>query len=301
MTLTLVACATTSPVFAQSEGRVVRDGATIWRTDVPLAAAVARAGTVLRITAQLDRWYEVVVPPELGGRGERGLIAISSVQLLPGTPKPPMRIPGAPAVSVPREPQIGQRPTTAPEPAMAFRAFGQATYTRLNARQSFEAVLGEAHGPSFGAGAEVRFRGGLFAQASWDQFRKTGERVFVFEDTVFPLGVPNTITITPIKLTGGYRFVAGRSAVPYFGAGVGSYRLEERTPFTEPAEEFDERFEGYHVVGGLEFRAARWIATAVEIEYSSVPEALGFGGISQIFDEQNLGGIQIRAKLLVGR
>jgi hypothetical protein len=85
----LVVCA--SPVFGQSQGRVVRDGAIIWRLDVGIAIATASAGTILDITARSDRWYEVIVPDSLGGRGQRGLIALNQVELLPGAPEPPFR------------------------------------------------------------------------------------------------------------------------------------------------------------------------------------------------------------------
>jgi hypothetical protein len=76
---------------AQSQGRVVSDGATIYRTDSTLVVGTVRAGTVLQITAQSNRWYEVIVPPSLGGRGERGLIIRSQVQLLPESVEPPVR------------------------------------------------------------------------------------------------------------------------------------------------------------------------------------------------------------------
>lgn len=85
----IVLCA--SPAFAQSQGRVVRDGAIIWRLDVGIAVATASAGTILDITARSDRWYEVIIPESLGGRGERGLIALTQVELLPGAPEPPLR------------------------------------------------------------------------------------------------------------------------------------------------------------------------------------------------------------------
>jgi hypothetical protein len=93
---------------APSQGRVVSDGATIWRADVSIVAATARAGTTLDITAQSERWYEVIVPEALGGRGERGLIARSQVQLLPGSPEPPNRpLRGSPAIADPRVPPQG--------------------------------------------------------------------------------------------------------------------------------------------------------------------------------------------------
>ena len=99
---------------ASSQGRVVRDGATIWRADVSIVAATVRAGTTLDLTAQSERWYEVLVPAALGGRGERGLIARSQVQLLPGSPEPPIRpLRGSPAISAPPPQRAAAVPRTA--------------------------------------------------------------------------------------------------------------------------------------------------------------------------------------------
>jgi len=94
-TVTLIGCLllTSAPVSAQRESvvRVVSNGAAIWRADVAVIATTVQAGTTLQVTAQSRQWYEVVIPEALGGRGERGMIARSQAQLLPGSPEPPAR------------------------------------------------------------------------------------------------------------------------------------------------------------------------------------------------------------------
>jgi hypothetical protein len=90
----LVLCA--APVLAQSQGRVIRDNTTIWRADAGIMAAAAKAGTILDVTARSDRWYEVIIPVVLGGHGERGLIALKQLQLMPGSVEPPFRQLGGP-------------------------------------------------------------------------------------------------------------------------------------------------------------------------------------------------------------
>jgi hypothetical protein len=84
---------TAAPLSAQQESfvRVVRNGSTIWRADVAVVATTVQAGTTLQATAQSQQWYEVVIPEALGGHGERGMIARSQVELLPGSPQPPAR------------------------------------------------------------------------------------------------------------------------------------------------------------------------------------------------------------------
>ena len=54
------------------------------------------------------------------------------------------------------------------------------------------------------------------------------------------------------------------------------------------------------MLGGVEFRNG-WVATAFEMEYSRIPDAIGFGGASSAFQESNLGGVVGRIKILVGR
>ncbi len=280
---------------------------TIWRLNESVVATTVDAGTVLEITAQSDRWYQVVIPRNLGGRGEQGLVAMTQVRLLPGSPAPPVRaLRGSAAPPLPRPDQAPEPPPTRTssrrtEPALGVRGFGQAGYLFLNARESFKVVLGKARGPSFGGGAQVRIRNGVFVQASWERFRDTGQRVFVFEDAVFPLGVPNTITITPVTLTAGFRFPLGGPATPYLGGGITSYHLSETSPFTDEAERVDARHTGYQALGGLEFRTAAWISTAAEIQYTSVANALGTDGVSKFYNEHNLGGLQLQVKVLIGR
>jgi hypothetical protein len=87
---------------AAAEGQVTVDSAIIWRSDVAAPFATVPVGTSLEVTAQSSRWYEVVIPESLGGRGARGLIARSQ-----------LRIVGDPA-AIPRRALRGDPPVTIP-------------------------------------------------------------------------------------------------------------------------------------------------------------------------------------------
>jgi hypothetical protein len=116
------------------------------------------------------------------------------------------------------------------------------------------------------------------------------------------LGIPLTVEITPLEITGGWRFKTLSSRfVPYAGAGWSSYAYSESSEFADPGENSDERFTGWHIVGGAEFRLARWLGVGGEVVFSSVPNALGGGGVSEAFDEDNLGGTSYRLKISIGR
>ena len=188
---------------------------------------------------------------------------------------------------------------------LGIRGFVHGGMLFHNAVQSFEAFAGESRGAVFGGGAQVTLGNGVFFQFSVEQSSKTGSRAFVHEGEVFSLGISSTVTLTPITFAGGYRFTGLGWLIPYGGGGYGSYGYKEESEFAESGEDVDERFGGFHVLGGAELTLwsgdALALAAAAEVEYSSVPDALGEGGLSQEFGEDNLGGTTLRIKFLVGR
>jgi opacity protein-like surface antigen len=184
-------------------------------------------------------------------------------------------------------------------PAIGVRGFAELGQMYFSASDSFRAVFGESTGPIYGGGAEVRIRNRWFFQIGVERVRKTGQRVFVFNGQVFPLGIDVTTTITPVLVTGGYRF-RGRRLTPYVGAGAGWYSYRETSGFAGAEDDVDDRFTGYHALGGVEFRILRWVSAAAELQYASVPDALG-GGVAAEFRETDLGGTTVRLTVLVGR
>ena len=181
-----------------------------------------------------------------------------------------------------------------------FGDVGSTTFTA--AEQSFAAVLGSATGMVFGGGVEVVLPVRVFANVRASRFQETGQRVFLFEGEQFELGIPTTITVTPVQLTGGYRFGASDRFVPYGGAGVGWYGFKEASQFSTDAENVDNRFTGFHILGGAEIGLRRWLALAGELQWSTVPDAFGDNpnSVSHEFNESNLGGTTFRFKIVVG-
>ena len=126
--------------------------------------------------------------------------------------------------------------------------------------------------------------------------------MFVSGSEVFPLGIPLTVEVTPLEITGGWRFKNLWSrVVPYVGGGWSSYDYKETSEFADASENVDDRFTGWHLLGGVEFKVARWVGVGGEIAFTSVPDALGPGGASEAFDETNLGGTSYRLKISIGR
>jgi opacity protein-like surface antigen len=284
-----------------SEVRVVKDRATIWSRNPSMVLAIVPAGTVLRAVSRQDRWIEVVIPAKAGGKGGTGFVLAAHVEHVPGTPEIPLRSTSQ-SNSIWREPTPGtEKQPAIPPPAIGVRGFGSASYSWFQASDSFNAIFGSSWQPFFGAGGQVVFGDRLFVEASWEQFKKTGERVVVSDGEVFPLGIDDEVTVNPILVTAGYRFRTTRSMVSFVGGGVGSYRYREVSEFADSSENVDERHVGYHVRGGVEYGLSKWILAAFEVQYASVPDALGAPGVSGEFNETNLGGVGFRFKLLAGR
>ena len=135
------------------------------------------------------------------------------------------------------------------------------------------------------------------------RFKEVGQRAIRLENQTFRLDIPLTVTMTPIEVSAGYRFPFGqrRLLVPYVGGGVSSHAYKETSSFAVGEENVDERFTGYQVLGGVEYRLLRSLGVAGEVQYTSVPDALGAGGLSAEFDENNLGGVIVRVRVLFGR
>jgi hypothetical protein len=188
-------------------------------------------------------------------------------------------------------------------PAFAVRVFGEAGIDQLSASRSFNAIFGKENGPIYGGGAELVARQGWFVRANFWRFKEQGERAIRLENQTFRLGIPLTVTITPLEFSAGYRFPWGPRPllIPYAGGGVSSHAYKETSSFSVGEENVDERFTGYQVFGGMEYRLARSFGVAGEVQYTSVPDAIGAGGLSAEFGETNLGGVLVRVRVLFGR
>lgn len=181
-----------------------------------------------------------------------------------------------------------------------FADIGSRTFT---ASDSFNAILGKDGGVVFGGGVEATLPRGLFVNFRASRFRAQGERVFIFNDEQFDLGIPTTITVTPLELTGGYRFPFWSRIVPYAGLGVGWHKYTETSEFATDSEDVQAQHTGLHLLGGVEYGVVRWIAAAGELQWANVPDALGEdpNGVAAHFGEDTIGGITFRIKVVVGR
>jgi len=194
-------------------------------------------------------------------------------------------------------------PPLPPEPPISFRPFLMGTENAFAAVETFKAIFGQPYAPFFGGGLQVVFNGKYYVEVGASRFNQTGQRAFRNGGQDFGLGIPLTATITPLEITGGYRF-RPRSLPrvrPYVGAGLTSYDYEERSDFDEAGEGLKTRRAGLVGVGGVEFRVHRYVGISADAAVSRVTGILGQAGISKDVGESNLGGIAARVRLIVGR
>lgn len=181
--------------------------------------------------------------------------------------------------------------------------FADLGVTMFTATESFKAVLDSSTGIVFGGGGGVVLPQKIFVDVRASRFKKDGTRVVVTDGQIFDLGIANTITITPVEVTGGYRFGRPRDSLrPYAGGGISWYRYAESDAFATATEAVNETFTGFHVLGGAEFRVHKYFGVAGEVAWAGVPDALGQqpGSVGTAFDETDLGGTTFRVKLVIG-
>jgi len=186
-------------------------------------------------------------------------------------------------------------------PTLSIRPFFVGTEQSFAAKQTFKAVFDTSTAPFFGGGVQVVLWDRFVAEIGASRFKKTGERAFQSGGETFKLGIPLTATITPLEVTGGYRFPEWQHARPYLAAGIGSFGYKETSSFADPGDDIDVRKTGFVANGGFEFRVHRWVGVSIDAQYSHVTGILGTAGISQQTGEKDLGGVAARFKVIVGR
>jgi opacity protein-like surface antigen len=259
------------------------------------------AGTVVRIGEVREDWVQVTFND--GALGARtGWMERRYVTIGPTVAEPPR-----PAVPPPAQPRTTQtrpaaRRRTVWEPTSG-RAFGTVMFDKMAAADSFDAVIGKTSLLSYGAGVQAtNVWQGVFVEASYERTPKQdGERVFVHEGEVFPLGIPIEIDMNAIDVVAGWRHPLGPRLHAYGGGGVTWFTYQETSEFSDEDENVDERKTGYLVLAGIEVGLARWVHARGEVRFRSVDNILGVGGASAAFDEDKLGGVGVGVKIVVGR
>jgi opacity protein-like surface antigen len=263
-----------------------------------LLVTVVGKGTRLEVVAKAGDWYRVLLPPDKQGTRLAGYIQASLVVAEGATPAavPAQPSPGKPAGVPAKVGAASKKPSR-----FTFRGIGVVEVERFQANKSFDAIFGRSTGFLFGGGAEMSVGSEWFVQGRVSRWTGSGERVYAYEGSVSRLGIAETATMTPVDVTGGYRFPSQPRFTPYVAGGFGLLRYNEDSTASESSDASKGTFLSYHVAGGIDVPIVKkWLSVSGEVQYRGVPEAIGSGGVSKLFSESNLGGLGACVKFLIG-
>ena len=189
------------------------------------------------------------------------------------------------------------------------RLFGLFGFQSFTASDSFSAVLGSSSGGVYGGGGGLLLGRNLFVDVSISRFAADGTRVFVADGgEIVDLGIATEVTVMPIDVSIGWRMEGQPSLtpsgkprfrlVPFAGGGFGFQQYKETSEFSDGEDDVDESHGSYHVLGGIELPFSPHFGAIADVMYRWVPDAIGTGGVSAHFDETDLGGPQVRVRVV---
>jgi opacity protein-like surface antigen len=142
-------------------------------------------------------------------------------------------------------------------------------------------------------------RGAWFVGAGSRYFSHDGERVFVADSSspVFRLGHPLSAKVIPVYALVGYRFRVGQQLVPYVAAGPGYTAFREESVVADIQEKNEKNVLSGHLAAGAEYGQGT-VRFGAEILYTVAPDSVGFGGVSKVYGEKDVGGLSFVAKVV---
>jgi opacity protein-like surface antigen len=175
-----------------------------------------------------------------------------------------------------------------------------AGYFDMAAGNSASALFDSTGAATFGGAVRYRFWRGAFVSAGARTLSKEGERVFVASPNspVQKLGFPLSIRLTPIVLQAGYRIRDGHLLVPYVAAGLSITRFREQSEVAGEAFDEERTKTGFIGAAGVEVGRGH-LRFGAEVGWSTVADAIGVGGVSKVYGEDDLGGWHALGKLIV--
>ena len=168
-----------------------------------------------------------------------------------------------------------------------------------NSSQSAKAVFdGASGGPTLGGALQYGIGESFFIRAGARFFQRDGERVFVAGpgQPVFRLGHPLTLRLIPAYGLVGFRFLQGGKLRPYVGVGGGVTVYDEESDVAGEIFKSTATKPGGYGVAGLDFGRGA-IRFGGEVMYSMVPKVIGFGGVSEVYGEDDIGGLTAVVRL----
>jgi|SRR5215471_1623682 len=180
------------------------------------------------------------------------------------------------------------------DPPLGVQAFAAIDFNVFSASKTYDAIFGSSTIPGYGGGADVTgLWKNLFIRFDVTRVTKTGSRVFVDGGQVFNLNQPAKLSLTPIQIGAGWRFVTKNvKFTPYAGGGVliQPYRVEYSL---SPDLNESETFTGGTIFGGVDYAISKVLFVGGEGQFRILPNALQSSlasSAANAYNETNGGG-----------
>jgi len=149
--------------------------------------------------------------------------------------------------------------------------------------RTYEALYGSDTFTLIGLDLELRIRKHFLVALAWESGSIDGERVI---PSIPPIqtGIKDELSLEPMHFTVGWLFRHGKPLQVHVGAGLTFLSFDNKGPNGSDSEQ------GNQFVVGVR-RSFNRFSVGLEVRQTSVPDAVGQGGLSAIFDEDDLGGL----------
>ena len=206
----------------------------------------------------------------------------------------------APGQSSSQKPPQTAKPKTGKLP-IGLRAMGAFQLTAMDSSATFETLVGSSNLPGFGGAVDIlNLVSKIFVRFGMSQDSKDGSRAIVFDDgTVHSTGVPLTLSVRTAELAAGWRQYPRKHPkfAWYVGAGIAFSELTSESPFPQPGDNDSDTGSGALVFAGFDRTIWKSVIGGVEVQYRSIEDAIGSGGVSEAKGESSLGGATIRGMI----
>ena len=206
----------------------------------------------------------------------------------------------APGQSSSQKPPQAAKPSTGKLP-IGLRAMAAAQLTAMDSSATFNTLVGSSNLPGFGGAADIlNLVSKVFVRFGVSQDAKDGSRAIVLDDgTVHSTGVPLTLSVRTVELAAGWRQYPRKHPkfAWYLGAGIAFSELTSESPFAQPGDNDSDSGSGALVFAGFDRTIWKALIGGLEVQYRSIEDVIGVGGISEAHGESSLGGATIRGMI----
>lgn len=155
------------------------------------------------------------------------------------------------------------------------QAFAAIDFNAFSASKTYKAIFGSSTIPGYGGGADVTgLWKNLFIRFDVTSISKTGSRVFVDSGQVFTLNEPAKLTLRPIQIGAGWRFVTkDMKFTPYVG-GAALIALYKVDYSLSPDLNESQTFTGGTIFGGVDYAITKIVFVGGEAQFRILSNAL---------------------------